>query len=319
MKYIFNQNGCSLPRKTERISKMETILEKKGYLTKIFDADAHCRKLVKKSERLNEQMSTIQAILSKFGLLKNEIRLYMFLAQIGERKAGELAEAISLHRTETYKILRDLEKKGIVFSILAKPLKFTAIPMDKALDLLMEVQKSKTRLLEKEKANLLDLWVSMPRPTAKQAKKELFQVLEGEQQVLLKAEQLLDKTESTFQIFAPDTYMAQLFYNDFTDKLSSKLKKVDLMLLTDDSPKSVYFRKQMNWPKKNCRTVDASNHPDLPCFMISDEKEVLIAFHDSAVANDTGDRKKVRSIALWTNYNAFVSTLKMLFFKMLDA
>ena len=298
---------------------METILEKKGCLTTFFEADINSMKLVKRSESLSKQMATTQEILSKFGLLKNEIKLYVFLAQMGERKAGELAEALSLHRTETYKTLRDLEKKGLAFSIFSKPLKFTAIPMDKALDLLIEIQKSKTRLLEKEKVNLLELWLSMPRPTIKQIEKELFQMLEGEQQVLLKAEQLLEKTESTFQIFAPDTYMAQLFYNDFTDKLRNKLNKIDVMLLTDDSPKSLYFREQMNWPKENCQAVDASNHPDLPCFMISDKKEVLIAFHDSAVANETDNKKKFRSVALWTNNNAFVSTLKMLFFKMLDA
>ena len=294
-------------------------MEKKGCLTKFFESDINSRKLVKRSDSLNKQMSTIQEILSKFGLLKNEIRLYVCLAQMGERKAGELAEALSLHRTETYKTLRDLEKKGLIFSIFSKPLKFTAIPMDKALDLLIEIQKSKTRLLEKEKVNLLELWLSMPRPANKQAEKELFQMLEGEQQVLLKAEQLLEKTESTFQIFAPDTYMAQLFYNDFTDKLKNKLNKIDVMLLTDDSPKSLYFRDQMNWPKENCQTVDASNHPDLPCFMISDKKEVLIAFYDNAFANETDNKKKFRSVALWTNNNAFVSTLKMLFFKMLDA
>jgi sugar-specific transcriptional regulator TrmB len=297
---------------------METILEKEGYLTKFLEADANSKKFVKKSECLSKQMSAIHETLAKFGLLKNEIRLYLCLAQIGEGKAGELAEALSLHRTETYKILRDLEKKGLIFSIFTKPLKFTAIPMDKALDLLMEVQKAKTRSLEKEKVNLLELWLSMPRQPIEVAKKELFQILEGEPQVLLKAEQLLERTENTFQIFAPDSYMSQFFYSDFTDKLRNKLKKIDVKLLTDDSPKSLYFREQLNWPKENCQTVDSSNHPDLPCFIISDEKEVLIAFHDIIVTNETADKKKTRAIALWTNYNAFVSTLKTLFFKMLD-
>jgi sugar-specific transcriptional regulator TrmB len=318
-KYVFNQNGYSLPRKNRKEDKMETILEKKAYLAKVFDADPNCKKPIKNSERLNKQASILQEMLANFGLLKNEIKIYLFLAQMGEKKAGEIAEAISLHRTETYKILRDLEKKGLVFSVFAKPLKFIAIPLDKALELLMEVQKSKTKLLEKEKANLLKLWESIPRLTTQQETKELFQMLEGEQQVLLKAEKMLEKTESKFQAFAPETYMAQLFYNDFTDKLSKKRKKIDLLLLTDNSLKSHYFKEQLNWSKENCQTVDASKHPDLPCFMISDDKEVLIAYHNSAVSSETSNKKKFRSVALWTNCNAFVSTLATLFSKMLDA
>ena len=140
--------------------------------------------------------------MSRFGLLKNEIKVYLYLARAGEKKAGEIAEAISLHRTETYRILRDLEKKGILFSVFEKPLKFTAVPLDKAIDLLVDAQKMKIKLLEKEKANLVELWLSMPQPKMEKTKKELFQMLEGEQQVVLKADELLERTEKEFQIFA---------------------------------------------------------------------------------------------------------------------
>ena len=89
-------------------------------------------------------------------------------------KAGEIAEAISLHRTETYRILRDLEKKGIVFSIFEKPLKFTAVPLDKAIDLLVDAQKIQIKLLEQEKTSLVELWQSMPQPKISNVKKRTF-------------------------------------------------------------------------------------------------------------------------------------------------
>jgi sugar-specific transcriptional regulator TrmB len=295
---------------------MELTMEKNGELVRVYDDETDAWKVVKKDKGFSKQLGTIEEMLSKFGLLKNEIKVYLYLARAGEKKAGEIAEAISLHRTETYRILRDLEKKGIIFSIFEKPLKFTAVPLDKAIDLLVDVQKVKIRLLEKEKANIVDLWLSIPQQKVEKAKKELFQMLEGEQQVILKAEEVLEKTEREFQIFAPDSYLAQLFYSDFTDRLKSRLDKINIMLLTENSPKSLYFMEQMDWPSENCCTVDASNHPDLPCFMISDNKELLIAFHDDDVANETGDKKKFRTVALWTNYSAFITTLQMLFLKL---
>ena len=114
----------------------------KQELTRVYDKQTEAWKMVKKDQLFNRQLSTVEETLSRFGLLKNEIKVYLHLARAGEMKAGELAEAISLHRTETYRILRDLEKKGIVFSIFEKPLKFTAVPLDKAVDLLVDAQKN---------------------------------------------------------------------------------------------------------------------------------------------------------------------------------
>jgi sugar-specific transcriptional regulator TrmB len=285
-------------------------------LMKVYNKQTDAWKLIKnKDQNYNKQLTTIEETLTRFGLLKNEIRVYMYLARAGEKKAGEIAEAISLHRTETYRILRDLEKKGIVFSIFEKPLKFTAVSLDKAIDLLVDAQKIKIKLLEQEKASLVELWQSMPQPKIEAAKKELFQMLEGEQQVLMKANELLEKTEEKFQVFASADYLSELYYNDFSDKLKSQVDKVEVTLVTDSSLKSAYFIGQMHWLSESRKIDDEKN---LPCFMISDNKEVMIAFHekDSDSADDL--KKKYRTAAIWTNYSALVDTLQMLFSKLVQ-
>ena len=290
---------------------MELALENQEY-TKIYDKQTEAWKLVKKDQVLNKQITTIEDTLARFGLLKNEIKVYLYLARAGEKKAGEIAEAISLHRTETYRILRDLEKKGIVFSIFEKPLKFTAVAMDKAVDLLVDAEKIKIRLLEQEKQGLVDLWASIPQPEVQEAKKELFQMLEGEQQVIMKANELLEKTMRKFQIFASADYLSQLFYSDFSDKLKSQSDKVAISLVTDNGLKSAYFLGQLNWLSDISRIADNQN---LPCFMVSDDKEVLIAFHEKD-SSDCDIKKKFRTAAVWTNYSVFVKTLQMLFTKL---
>ncbi len=291
---------------------MEIALEEKtSSLIKLNNKDA--LQLVKRDKGFTKQLSTIEETLARFGLLKNEIKVYLYLARAGEKKAGEIAEAISLHRTETYRILRDLEKKGILFSVFEKPLKFTAVPLDKAIDLLVDAQKMKIRLLEKEKENLVEMWLSIPQNKMDTAKKELFQMLQGDQQVVIKAEELLERSTSDFQIFAPADYLSQLYYSDFTDKMRKKLNKINISLLTDDSAKSAFFIEQMEWPTTKYKMVQTQS---LPCFMISDKHELLIAFHESDSSTETGDKKKDKTSAIWTNYNAFVWTLQMLFTKL---
>ena len=94
-----------------------SLLIDKQELVEVYDKQTEAWKLARKDQTYDKQLSMVEETLSRFGLLKNEIRVYLHLARIGQMKAGELSEAISLHRTETYRILRDLEKKGIIFSI----------------------------------------------------------------------------------------------------------------------------------------------------------------------------------------------------------
>jgi sugar-specific transcriptional regulator TrmB len=293
---------------------MELAMEKSSDLMRIYDEKTEAWKFITKDTTVSQQLSTIEETLSRFGLLKNEIKVYLYLARNGEKKAGEIAAAISLHRTETYRILRELEKKGMLFSIFGKPLKFIPVSLDKAIDLLVDAQKMRINMLEKEKTNLLELWQSIPQTKVETKKKELFQTLEGEQQVVLKAIELLEKAEKEFHVYAPDEYLAQLYYGDFTDKLKNRRSKIEVSLLTGASPKSNYFLEQMEWPCiKQCE-VEAQN---LPCFMISDKKELLMVFHEAGASKEMGEKKKFKTVAIWTNYDAFVSTLQTLFSKML--
>jgi sugar-specific transcriptional regulator TrmB len=292
---------------------MELSMEKLDDLIKVYDEKNESWKFVKRDKGFNKQLSMVEDTLSRFGLLKNEIRVYVYLARAGERKAAEVAEAISLHRTETYRVLRDLEKKGIVFSAFEKPLKFTAVPLEKAVDLLIEAQKMKIKLLEKEKAGLVELWSSMPQPKLENSKKEIFQILEGGQQILLKANELLGKARQEIQIFAPGEYLAQLYHSDFMDSLEVCSRKLDVALLTENSLKGRFFLEKMRWANHKYRVVDVEN---IPCFIISDRKELLIVIQQTEEREDGIDKKKSKTVALWTNYSAFIETLEMLFSKL---
>lgn len=295
---------------------MELSMEEPGGLIKIYDEKNETWKFVKKDSGLNKQLMMVEDTLSRFGLLKNEIRVYLYLARAGEKKAGEIAEAIILHRTETYRILRDLEKKGIVFSAFHKPQRFTAVPLEKAMDLLIDAQKMKIMLLEKEKVGVVDLWRSMPQLKIENRRKEIFQILEGGQQLILKANELLEKTKNELQIFAPGDYLAQLYHSDFMDNLKRHASKFNIILLTEDSLKSRFFISKMNWTNDRCRVVDVKN---IPCFVISDRSELLIAVQETGETENTVDKKKAKMVALWTNYSAFVEALQMLFSKLHEA
>ena len=130
--------------------------------------------------------------LMKFGLSKNEARVFVYLAKYGEQKAHKISRALSLHRTETYKILKRLEEKSLAYRILDKPIKFAVIPISKALENLVQEEKQRIRQLEEEKKRIIEDWDSILVPIKDpEALGEFIQVLKGKNQIYIKAYEII--------------------------------------------------------------------------------------------------------------------------------
>jgi sugar-specific transcriptional regulator TrmB len=261
----------------------------------------------------NQPLTTIEDTLENFGIQKNEIKVYLYLAETGLKKANDICSAVSIHRTETYRLLRNLAKKGLVFTVLEKPVKFSAIPLDEAIDLLVDAQKTRLHMLENQKEVMVELWKSRPQRKCEPAKKELFQKIGSEQQILLKANEILEKTKIEFQAFISDEYMAELYYGGFFDNLKRHRGRLDITLLTGTSQKSAYFLDKIKWSKQNYRMTEMRS---LPTLIISDSQELLVAFTEGEPITELGHKKKLKNVAVWTNYPAVVSPLQMLFKKL---
>jgi len=289
---------------------METLTEKSDTLIKLYDDNVGSYRFICKDKGLNKSLEAIEDMLLKLGLSKNESRVYLFLARSKERKASEISQALLLHRTETYRILRDLEKRGLVSSIFEKPLKFIATPFEKAVEILIEAKKMRLRLLEKRKKDLVDLWFSLPRPESEPERKDVFQILEGEEQINLKADEILERTQEEILVFAQKDEIARLYHSGFLEKLEKCSKKeFEVKLLTDDSPKSHFFLGKIKLDSKSVSRVEG-----LPAFIISDDEELLLVIKKSNDNNeDEMKRRRNKTMALWTNYEAFIKTLQTLF------
>jgi len=285
---------------------MELSFEKPESIMKLYDENTGLSRFVRVDKGPSKSVEIIEKVLSRLGLSKNEVRVYMHIARTGEHKASEISEALSLHRTETYRILRDLEKKGLISSVFEKPLKFIAIPFEKAVDTLIETKKMKISLLEKRKESLISLWLSLPRIEIEQERKEVFQILEGEEQIGLKADELLDKAVNEALVFTSDHDIANFYHSSLLDKLEKISKKnLNVQLLTNYSPKSCFFIDKLKLKKAK---YTLSNVQDLPTFIMTDGEQLLLLIRN-------GNGKK-RVAALWTNYDAFVKALKMLFLEL---
>lgn len=285
---------------------VETIVEDPQRVVKLYDENTGAWKFVRKDKGPLKSIELIENMLQKLGLSKNEIRVYVYLARSQERKASEISEALSLHRTETYRILRDLEKRGLVSSVFEKPLRFIATPFERAIEALIEAKKLRIQQLERKKKDLIDIWLSLPQPKLVQERKEVFQILEGEEQIDFKANEIIQNARGEINVFASEDDLARLYHSGFVDRVERLSKKdFNVRLLTNNSRKSRFFGEKIKLPNVRYAVSEVEN---VPTFILADQEQLLFM-----IRKDNEKAKRVKIAALWTNYEAFIRALEKLF------
>ncbi len=263
-----------------------------------------------KKEKSPQPIEIIENTLRTLGLSKNEVQVYLHLALHKEQKASEISEALNLHRTNTYQILRDLEKKSLVSSVFEKPLKFIATPFDRAIDALIEVKKLRINRLEKKKKALVNVWLAIPKPEIEEQRKEIFQILEGEEQIDLKATEVIQNAQRNINVFASEEGLSRFYTSGFMEILEKLSRKnLDIKLLTNSSPKSRFFAEKIRLHNK--QYVPADNNA-LPSFILVDQTQLVFMIR-RFIEKKSKKTTSPRTSALWTNYEAFAKALGALF------
>jgi len=129
--------------------------------------------------------------------------------------------------------------------------------------------------------------------------------LEGEEQISLRADKILNNVKKEVFVFASDHDITNFYHSGLLDKFEKISKEnINAQLLTNYSPKSCFFIEKIKLKKAK---YSLSNVEDLPTFIIIDDEQLLLLIRRNG-------KKKVA--ALWTNYDAFVKALKTLFLEL---
>jgi sugar-specific transcriptional regulator TrmB len=82
---------------------------------------------------------------AEFGFTINQAKVYLSIVESGLISVGNIAEKTQLHAQDIYKILPKLEKTGLVTKTIDKPVLIKAIPVEKALNRLVIIEKEKAK------------------------------------------------------------------------------------------------------------------------------------------------------------------------------
>jgi len=250
-----------------------------------------------------EQYEEIRDELLKFGLTSNQVKVFFYLGKFGSKTAIEISRSLRMPRTETYHLLSSLQSKGIVLSSFNHPTKFSSVPLDKAMVALINAESARLNSLKSSEPLLKTLWDKVPNLGAgsRDTEEEKFQVLRGGNQVNSKIIGMLANTKNKFLILGCEKDFLRFYHADFLDII--KNNSIDYKLLTSTSEKAWYIFDDID--KSKVRKLESSIKDNL-CFLIKDEKEILIFVKNSQITN-----KEVT--ALWTNSESMIYSNILLF------
>lgn len=247
------------------------------------------------------ELSTVADNLLEYGLSRKEAEVYVYVASCGPCKASDVVGALSMPRTEVYRVLSDLQHIGMLEATLQRPARFVAIPVGKALETLIEIQRRKTNVLEKRKSELLEKWKAL-NVTPSNEVKERFQVLEGLGTLYSKALEITRKAEREVCLIGSEKDLARAYHDDVIDELEKvRAKKVRTRILTEASEKTATMLKGMEIQVKYIGEIT----PTFPHFIIADNSELLLFIKSSKPSG--------KESALWTNSETLLQTMRGLF------
>ena len=248
-------------------------------------------------------LDKLKAELSKFGLTPNQCKVYIFLGKYGSKTAPDVSRALKIQRTEAYQILSALQSKGIVSATFNHPIRFSAVPLDRAIWTLVNSEKARLKTLETEKNELVNLWNKIPEfkmNASEMTEDDRFQILKGTNPISSKINEMIASAQENFFILGSEKHFMRLYHSDTLERLYNS--KVDIKLLTSCSENGMHIFRGVDPTKIKAMPDGIKNL----CFIVKDDNELLLFMRDEQQFSQD-------MMAMWTDSAAMIYTISLLF------
>lgn len=125
------------------------------------------------------------------GLSRTQARICLALAVTGKSTIREISEASSVNRSDTYRAVVELEKKGLIEKIVSAPTRYTLLSLHDILSILVGRRETKSLELQDRAASLLEEY--------EKKLTEQYQVCESEFTLVPKKEAVIQRIKQSIQ------------------------------------------------------------------------------------------------------------------------
>ena len=242
-------------------------------------------------------------------MTRNEARVLVFLAKTGPSKASEVARAVLINRTETYRTIRNLQRRGLVEATLERPVRLQSVPFDRCLSTLIEERKARLRLLEQRGESLRRQFAAVRvEPVTHEV--ERFQVVEGRLRIEQRLHGMCSQAQKSVMTVLSPSEMVRADTAGLFDMLSHSVKGgLRVRVITSIVKPNLEIVEKLQ-QHVEIRHLDLKAKP-IPRVSIIDDNEALFEISTA----DESPRME-EEVALWINSRAFVRNLQAYFDEM---
>ena len=244
-------------------------------------------------------------VLTQLGLGLNEAKVFLSLLNLGPATAKTVSKDAGVAREIVYQTMVKLEEKGLIEVVLASPKKFRAIPMEEAIDLLLETKNRELAEIKAKTQTLLNDF-----------KESQTSVLQWETQgciyipkslVVKRIGEAINRAQKSIDLYITWRRFLQGMTNSFAENVKRALArnvKFRIVMEKPEETKALQDWMQLCKTTPNFQLKFILTHPRT-VFGIYDQKEAFI------VIDPKGSLQE--SPAVWSNAHSMLSLVQDFF------
>jgi len=255
------------------------------------------------------QLDDLCARLEAVGLEPKDAVLYVHLCVNGPTKASEAAAAARLNRTEAYRSLDNLIRRGFVTASLDRPTLYEATPPEKVFDDAIAAHHQRRAALERARESALGMITKLRGDRAPGSIKLGYKMLQGRAAIYAAVEGMLRRARVSqlmvSSFFAPPN--ATEANTPYQTTIQRAEEGLSMKLLVRESP----GLRDALAPIVAHSNAEARllTVPQPLRFTIVDEREIVIWL----ISDPASTLSAREDVAMWTNAPEFVAAHRLLY------
>lgn len=225
--------------------------------------------------------------LAYFGLTKTQAKIYITTTALGVASASEIAKLSKVRREEVYRIIPELEKRGIITRKLKVPRKFSATPPETTIQMLTETKLNtmtgEMEKLEQKQTELTSRLKTIALPT-KQVDCTI-EVIAQKDAANPRLANMIENADKQIEIMAPLQDLL-ITFADYSQKTRTKPKPIKIRIMTEKREQQALTKNIMQLAKADQNNVEIKLTEKLPYnLLITDDKEAIWKGNDPTNEN----------------------------------
>ena len=242
------------------------------------------------------------------GLSGSQAKVYLALVTLGKANGRTIWKCSGVARQDIYRVLSELQEKGLIEKTISKPTEFKGAPIQEGLEILLMRKNKEYEEIEKKTRNLILKLKTNQEDTATSEEDSQFYLVPSKEASLQRIKKCIATAEESIDIGTSWRKFLQLTSTQMDDLVKALSRGVKYRWVITKPDEGVIVPKMVQncMEKLSCEFRYAFLSSPEATVAVFDKKEVL-------VATEAKKPFYLDSAMLWSNNASFVTAMQHYF------